>query len=135
MWKEPYYDKLQVSQASRRLFQCSRKILCRLQLREVESHVSVWTTQSKSPEAHYSATYVRTRWQYRPDAYQFLETSNCSRLHPSERNGKSSGRDLEFEKILAFQYIRSDDENFPSGPSLVSRSFELVQPASVRTSQ
>jgi hypothetical protein len=44
IWKEPYYDKLQVSQGSRRLFQYSRKIMCRFQLREVESHVSVWTT-------------------------------------------------------------------------------------------
>jgi hypothetical protein len=33
--KEPYYDKLQVSQASRRLFKASRKILCRFQLIEV----------------------------------------------------------------------------------------------------
>jgi hypothetical protein len=31
--------------------------------------------------------------------------------------------------------IRPDDENFPSGPSSVSRSFELYQLASVRTSQ
>jgi len=33
IWKEPHYNKLQVSQASRRLFQCSRKILYRFQLR------------------------------------------------------------------------------------------------------
>jgi hypothetical protein len=31
--------------------------------------------------------------------------------------------------------IRSDDENFPSGPSSMSRSFKLFQGAFVRTSQ
>jgi hypothetical protein len=45
IWKEPHYDKLQVSQASRRLFQCSWKILCRFLLRKVGSQASVRTTQ------------------------------------------------------------------------------------------
>jgi hypothetical protein len=112
MWKEPYYDKLQVSQASRRLFQYSRKTLCRFQLREVGSHVSVRMTYSKSPDAHQSATYVWTRWRNRPDAHQCLETLNYSRLHPSGRNGKSSGQYLEFVKILVFQYIRLEDVIF-----------------------
>jgi hypothetical protein len=35
----------------------------------------------------------------RPDAHQCLEVSNSLRLHLSERNGKSSGRSSEFEKI------------------------------------
>jgi hypothetical protein len=36
-------------------------------------------------------------------------------LHPSGRNGKSSGRSSEFEKIPVFQYIRPDDVVIPSG--------------------
>jgi hypothetical protein len=39
---------------------------------------------------------------FRPDAHQCLEASNSSRLHPSRRNGKSSGRSSEFEKIQCF---------------------------------
>jgi hypothetical protein len=102
MRKEPYYDKLQVTQASRRLFQYLRKILCRFQLREVGSHVFVRTTQSKSLDAHQSATYVQTRWQNRSDAHQYLETLNYSRLHPFRCNVKSFDRYLEFMKILGF---------------------------------
>jgi hypothetical protein len=66
MWKKPYYDKLQVSQVSRRLFQYSKKILCRFQLREVGSHVSIWTTQSKSPDAHQSVVYYRKQQKIKP---------------------------------------------------------------------
>jgi hypothetical protein len=40
---------------------------------------------------------------FRPDAHQCLEASNSSRLHLSRRNGKSSGRSSEFEKIPVFQ--------------------------------
>jgi hypothetical protein len=98
-----------VSQASKRLFQYSRKILCRFPLREVGSHVSILTTQSKSSDAHQSATYVWTRWQNHMNAHQCLETSNYSRLHPFRRNGKLSSRYLEFEKILALQCIRPND--------------------------
>jgi putative heme degradation protein len=65
-------EKALLWQASRRLFLCSRKILCRFQLKEVGSHVSFRTTQSKSPDVHQSATYIRTRWQYRQDAHQCL---------------------------------------------------------------
>jgi hypothetical protein len=52
---------------------------------------------------------VRTRWQNHPDAHQRLVTSNYSRLHLSGRNCKSSGRYLEFKKILEFQCICPDD--------------------------
>jgi hypothetical protein len=61
------------------------------------------------PDAHRSATFVRTTRSFRPDAHQCLEASNSSRLHPSERIGKSSGRSSEFEKIPVFQCIRPDD--------------------------
>jgi hypothetical protein len=47
-----------------------------------------------------------------------LEASNGSRLHPSGRNGKSSGHSSEFEKIPVFQYIRPDDVVIPSGRHL-----------------
>jgi hypothetical protein len=83
MWKELYYDKLQVSQASWRLFQCSRKILCRFQLREVGSQATVRTMWCSRPDAHQLATSVRTTRTFRPDAHQCLETSNCQDyIHP-----------------------------------------------------
>jgi hypothetical protein len=50
-------------------------------------------------DAHQSATSVRTTRSFCPDAHQCLEASNSSRLHPSGRNGKLSGRSLEFKKI------------------------------------
>lgn len=67
------------------------------------------------PDAHQSATSVRTTRSFRPDVHQCLEASNNSRLHPSGRNGKSSGRSSEFEKIPVFQCIRPDDVAIPSG--------------------
>jgi hypothetical protein len=60
------------------------------------------------PDAHQSATSVRTTRTFGPDAHQCLEASNSSRLHPSGRNGKSSERSSEFEKIPVFQRIRPD---------------------------
>jgi hypothetical protein len=67
------------------------------------------------PDAHQSATSVRTMRSFRPNAHQCLESSNSSRLHPSGRNGKSSGRSSEFEKILVFQRIHPDDVVIPFG--------------------
>jgi hypothetical protein len=60
-------------------------------------------------DAHQSATSVRTTRSFRPDAHQCLEALNSSRFHPSEHNGKSSGRSSEFEKIPVFQCIRPND--------------------------
>jgi hypothetical protein len=67
------------------------------------------------PDAHQSATSVQTTRSILSDAHQCLEASNSSRLHPFGRNGKSSGRSSEFEKILVFQRIRPDDVVIPSG--------------------
>jgi hypothetical protein len=67
------------------------------------------------PDAHQSTTFVRTTRSFRPDAHQCLDASNSSRFHPSERNGKSSGRSSEFEKTPVFQPIRPDDVAIPSG--------------------
>jgi hypothetical protein len=53
-------------------------------------------------DAHQSVTSVRTMRFFRPNAHQCLEASNSSRLHPSGRNGKLSGRSSEFEKIPVF---------------------------------
>jgi hypothetical protein len=58
------------------------------------------------PDAHQSATSVRTSRSCRTDALQCLDVSNSSRFHPSGRNGKSFGRSSEFEKIPVFQCIR-----------------------------
>jgi hypothetical protein len=66
-------------------------------------------------DAHQSATSVRTTRSFRPDAHQCLEASNSSSLHPSGRNGKSSWRSSEFEKIIVFQRIRPDDVVILSG--------------------
>jgi hypothetical protein len=66
-------------------------------------------------DAHQSATSVRTTRTFRLDAHQCLEASNSSRLHPSGRNDKSSGRSSEFEKIPVFQRIRPDNAVISSG--------------------
>jgi hypothetical protein len=66
-------------------------------------------------DAHQSATSVWTTRSFRLDAHQCLEASNSSRLHPFGRNGKSSERSSEFEKIPVFQRIRPDDVVIPSG--------------------
>jgi hypothetical protein len=66
-------------------------------------------------DAHQSATSVRTMRSFLPDAHQCLEASNSSRLYPSGRNGKSSGRYSEFKKIPVFQCIRPDDVVIPAG--------------------
>jgi hypothetical protein len=60
------------------------------------------------PDAHQSATSVRTTRSFRPDSHQCLEASNSSRLHPS-------GRSSVFEKIPVFQRIRPEDVVIPSG--------------------
>jgi hypothetical protein len=60
------------------------------------------------PNAHQSATSIRTTRSFRPDAHQCLDASNSSRFHPYGRNGKSSGSSSEFEKIPVFQRIRPD---------------------------
>jgi len=51
---------------------------------------------------------------------------------PWQRSGR---RHILSGRPTVQSIIRSDDENFPSGPSTVSRSFELLQLASVRTFQ
>jgi hypothetical protein len=50
-------------------------------------------------------------------------------LHPSRRHDIPSGRPT------VQSIIHPDDENFPPGPSFMSRNFELLQLASVRTFQ
>jgi len=74
------------------------------------------------PDAHQSATSVRTMRSFRLDAHQCLEASNSSRLHPSGCNGKSFGSSSEFEKIQCFSasvrttwLYRPDDVVIPSG--------------------
>jgi hypothetical protein len=85
-----------------------------------EDSVHIPTQRSRIPSIHPDvpvnhldacqlATFVLTMRTFRLDPHQCLEASNCSRLHPSGRNGKSSGRYLEFEKILEFQCIRLED--------------------------
>jgi hypothetical protein len=60
------------------------------------------------------ASSVRTTRIFLLDTHQCLEASNCSKLHPSGRNGKSSGRYSKFEKNPAFKCIRPDDVVIPS---------------------
>jgi hypothetical protein len=69
-------------------------------------------------DAHQSGTSILTTRTFCPDAHQCLEASNSSSLHLSGRNGKSSGRSSEFEKIPVFQRIRPDDVVIPSGRHL-----------------
>jgi hypothetical protein len=89
MWKESYYDKLQVSQASGRLFQCSRKILYRFQIREVGSQATLRTMWCSRSDAFQLATSVRTTRTFRPNVPQCLE---ASALKMSGRQSNTSGR-------------------------------------------
>jgi hypothetical protein len=65
--------------------------MCKFQFKEVRSQATVRTMWCSRPDAHQLATSVWTMRTFRPDAHQCLETLNCSRLHPSGRNGKSFG--------------------------------------------
>jgi hypothetical protein len=69
-----------------------KKILRRFQGSLFWFHVSCPDDMVFRPDAHQSATSIRTTRSFRPDAHQCLEALNSSRLHPSERNGKLSGR-------------------------------------------
>jgi len=68
---------------------------------------------------HQSATSIRTTKTFLLDPHKCLEALNCSRLHPSGSNGKSSGRSLELEKNPAFKRIHLDDVAIPSGCHIV----------------
>jgi hypothetical protein len=61
------------------------------------------------------ASSIRTTRTFRPEAHQFLEASNSSRLHLSGRNGKSSSRSSKFKKNPVFKCIHLDDVVIPSG--------------------
>jgi len=54
------------------------------------------------PDTHQSATSIRTTRSFHSVTHQCLEASNSSRLHPSGRNGKSSGRYSELRKSQCF---------------------------------
>jgi hypothetical protein len=84
---------------------CFQKILHSLQVRKSDSLSVVQTT------------------------YHIVRTLICPKCQPFGRRVIPSGRSF------VYSIIRPDDENFLSGPSTVSRSFELLQLASVRTFQ
>jgi hypothetical protein len=63
------------------------------------------------------------------DSVQFTSQKNSVPCQPSGRRVIPSGRPT------VQTIIRPDDENFPSRPSFVPRSFELLQLISVRTFQ
>jgi hypothetical protein len=85
------------------------------------------------------------RYVYRRFCTDF-KTMLSDPLHPSGRRGIPSGRssvkqhpsarhDIPSKNPTVQSIICPDDENFPSRPSSMSRSFELYQLASVRTFQ
>jgi len=90
---------------------CSSRRFCEV-FKEVYfgSLSAIRTTWQYRLDAHQSATSVQTTWysvqtlisqriiRLDNDAHQCLEGSNSSRLHPSGRNGKSSGRSSAFER-------------------------------------
>jgi hypothetical protein len=90
-----------------------KKTRCRIQISQFSSLASLRNDMVFRLDAHQSATSVRTTRTFLLDAYQCLEASNSSSLHLSGRNGKSSGRSSEFEKILVFQLNRPDDVAIP----------------------
>jgi hypothetical protein len=63
---------------------CSRKILCRFQLREIGSQDSVWMAQS---------------CVWTPIC---VKKPNNSKLHPSGRHGNTFGHTSDFKKIPVF---------------------------------
>jgi hypothetical protein len=70
----PYISKSSLQKSCSR---CSRKILCKFQLKEVGSQDSVRTPNS-------------------------VKKPNSSKLHSSKRHGNTSEHTSEFKKILAF---------------------------------
>jgi hypothetical protein len=105
-------------------FKCSRKILCRFQLKKVGSHVSVQTAQS-------------CLW-----APFSVEKLNNSKLHQSESHGNMSRRSSEFEKIPAFLHrhevgrqlapVRTPGQNRPNA-EILEKEIACIQFASVQT--
>jgi hypothetical protein len=79
-----------------------------------QQHLSGWRG-IRSGRSSVKASSVWTTRTFRSDAHQCLEASNSSRLHPSGRNGKSSGRYSEFEKNPALKCICPDDVAISSG--------------------
>jgi hypothetical protein len=94
---------------------CSSRIFCEVFKDLFRFPVSRPDEVVFRPDAHQSATSVRTTRSFRPDVHQCLKASNSSRLHASRGNGKSSGRSSKFENIPVFQCIRSDDVVIQSG--------------------
>jgi len=84
---------------------CFQKILYSLQVRKFGSLSAVRTT------------------------CHIVRTSICPKHQPSRR------RVIPSKRTSVQSIIHPDDENFPSGPSPMSRSFELLQLASIRTFQ
>jgi hypothetical protein len=80
-----------VSQVLWRLFQCSRKILCRFQLREIRSQATVRTMWCSRPGAYKLATSVRKTRTFRPDTPQCPTDKHWR--HPYVR-ATSSGRSV-----------------------------------------
>jgi len=87
---------------------CSSKRFCKVFKDLFQFPISRSDDVVFCPDAHQSATSVRTTRSFRSDAHQCLEALNSSRLHPS-------GRSSEFEKIPVFQHIRPDDVVISSG--------------------
>jgi hypothetical protein len=63
---------------------------------------------------------------------RFCTVYKSEKSDPLQPSGR---RDIPSRRSSVQSIICPDDENFPSGPSSVSRSFELLQLASVRTFQ
>jgi hypothetical protein len=63
---------------------------------------------------------------------RFCTVYKLEKLDPFQPSGR---RDIPFGRPTVQSIIRPNDENFLSGPSFVSRSFELLQLASLRTFQ
>jgi len=63
---------------------------------------------------------------------KFCTVYKSEKLDPLQPSGR---RDIPSRRPIVQSIIRPDDENFPSRPSSVSRSFELFQLAFVQTFQ
>jgi hypothetical protein len=124
IWKMPYYDKISVTSVKKE-FSDSKKTLQSLQLSK--SRVPSLSSERPSETPGHSSINNIKNDAFNQGFSQFLEVFfkdmflEDSAQIPSQRN--------------RIPCIRPDDENFLSGPSSVSRSFELFQLSSIRPFQ
>jgi len=142
IWKGPYYDQISVTSIKKE-FPDSKKTLQSLQLSKSQIPSLSSERPSKTPR-HSSVSNINNdafnqgfsqfskvffRDMFLEDSALIPKSKKLDPLQPSRR------RDIPFGRPTVQSIIRLDNENFPSGPFSMWRSFELFQLASVWTFQ